>query len=98
ESQSAEKALHKLTTERAEKQEALTVAREELALLERLAMQAADCAAAAEQVCIAEREVARIRKMDCDVDAAQARVASLLEDIAKAEQALQAARERYAAA
>ena len=93
-SQGTEKHLRELTEKRAERQEALDGARDDLAVFERLALQAASCAAAAEQVRLAEEEVKRITKIGTDVQAAELKLAELGKKMAQAEKALQAAREQ----
>ena len=93
-SQGTEKLLRELTEKRAERQEALDGARDDLAVFERLALQAASCAAAAEQVRLAEEVVKRIQKIGTDVQAAELKLAELGKKMAQAEKALQAAREQ----
>jgi energy-coupling factor transporter ATP-binding protein EcfA2 len=97
-SQSAEKSLQDLTTRRAEKQESLAAAADELAALERFALQAANRAAAEDQVCLTQQEVARIQKIGAEVEAAEVTVARLIQTIEEAKQALEAAQSREAKA
>ena len=93
-SQGAERLLRELTETRALRQNALDVERERAAVLQRLAIQAADCEAAAEQVRIAEDRLKRIRDIDMDVKAAGQRLAELGRKLDAAGKTLEAARKQ----
>ena len=67
ESEGAERQLRELTDRRAQKQEALAVATDLVANLERLASQATCRSVAAEQVRIAEEDVLRIQRIGTEV-------------------------------
>jgi hypothetical protein len=90
-SEGVERQLRDLTARRGQREEAVAAATERLATLERLAVQAADLGAAAEQVSLARAEVQRIHTMDSDVTAAESRVDDLARRMEVAEQALKVA-------
>jgi len=94
ESEGAERQLRELAERRAQKQETLAVATDLVANLERLATQAACRSVGAEQVRLAQEEVARIRRIGTEVDAAERKVAELVRKIVEAEQALKVARDQ----
>ena len=98
ESEGAERQLRELTERRVQKQETLAGAKALAERLEGLASQATCRAAAAEQVRLAQDEVARIRSIGTDVVAAESKVAELVGKIAEAENALRVARDRQAEA
>jgi hypothetical protein len=77
-SEGAENLLRDLIEKRGRRQEALATATEQVVLLERLAVQAADRAAAAEQVRCAQEEVQRILKLSKDVEEAERKAKDLL--------------------
>jgi len=87
-SEGAEKLLQVLNEKRAQKQEALAGATERAAMLGRLATQAADRAAAAEQVRLAQEAVQRIRKLGIDVEEAEQKSKELLRTENEAKEAL----------
>jgi hypothetical protein len=91
-SEGAEKLLRGLIETRGQRQEALASATERLTILERLANQAADRAAAAEGVRIAQDEVLRIRKLGREVDEAAREDKALLGKEEEARQALSVAK------
>jgi hypothetical protein len=97
-SQGAEKHLRELMERRAQQQDALGVVRDHAAVLERLASQALNCAAAAEQVRLAEEEVKRIKKIEMDVQSAESTLADLARKMTGAEQTLRTARAQQVAA
>ena len=76
----------------------MATATERLATLERLAAEAADLAAAAEQVRLAREEVLRIQTIGSDVDAAERSVEDLARKMEAAEQALKVAQVQQAEA
>src|SRR5688572_3846292 len=94
ESQSVEQHLQALTARRTAAEERTAAAADEVALVERLARETADVAFALEQVRQAEREVARIQKMDADIAAAEQVLTTLGRARADAEEALATARLR----
>lgn len=98
ESEGAERQLRELTERRVQKQETLAGAKALAERLEGLASQATCRAAAAEQVRLAQDEVARIRSIGTDVVAAESKVAELVGKIAEAENALRVTRDRQAEA
>jgi DNA repair exonuclease SbcCD ATPase subunit len=83
--------LRDLTAERDRREEALAGATEQLALLERLAQQAADRLIAAEEVERARQEVSRIEKIATDVAAAEQTVENLAVQMQAAQRALDTA-------
>jgi DNA repair exonuclease SbcCD ATPase subunit len=91
-SEGAERQLRELTDRRSRKQEALAVAIELVANLDKLAAQATCRSTAAEQVRLAQEDVRRIQKIGTDVKAAEQEVAKLFGKITQAEQTLTAAR------
>ena len=93
-SEGTERQLRELADRRAEKQEALALATEAVANLERLASQATCRAVTAEQVRLAQEEVLRIRKIGTEVETAEHEVAKLLRMITEAEQVQNAVRVR----
>ena len=93
-SEGAEKLLRDLIVKRQQRQEALTIAAERLLTLERLAMQSADCDAAAEQVRLAQEEVQRIRKIGMDVEEAERKAKDLLRKEEEARTAVAVAQEQ----
>ena len=101
ESEGAERQLRELTERRTLKQEALAVATDFVANLERLASQATCRSAAAEQVRMAEEDVLRIKRIGTEVAMAEREIAELAGEISTSEQALSVARsqqvEAYAA-
>src|SRR5207247_10484654 len=90
-SEGAEKLLQVLNEKRSQRQEALAVAKERAIIVERLAMQAADRAAASEQVRLLQEWVQRIRKLGTDVEEAEQKSKELLSSEEKARQALRGA-------
>jgi DNA repair exonuclease SbcCD ATPase subunit len=78
ESEGAENSLRDLIEKRGKQQEALATATDQVLLLERLALQAADRAAAAEQVRCAQEEVQRILTLSKDVEEAERKAKDLL--------------------
>ena len=97
-SEGVEKQLRDLTAKRGQREEAVAATTERLATLERLAAQAADLAAAAEQVRLAREEVLRIQTIGSDVDAAERSVGDLGRKMEAAEQALKVAQVQQAEA
>jgi hypothetical protein len=97
-SDGAERQLRELTDRRAQKQEALAVATELVANLDKLAAQATCRSVAAEQVRLAQEDVLRIQKIGIDAETAEREVAKLLEKITETEKALKAARDQQEAA
>jgi hypothetical protein len=97
-SEGAERQLRELADRRMLKQEALAVAANLVASLEALASQATCRSAAAEQVCMAEEDVLRIKRIGTEVATAEREVVALAAKITEAEQALTLARGRQAAA
>jgi hypothetical protein len=87
-SESVEAQLRELTARRAGHEETVAIARSRLDLLERLAVQAAALAAAAEQVRVAREGVARIHKIEVDVKTAEASVKDLARKEKDAQRAL----------
>src|SRR5437773_3111729 len=77
-SEGAEKLLQALNEKRTQRQEALAVAAEHATTLERLAIQAADRTAAAEQVRLAHENVQRILKIKMDVEETEQKSSELL--------------------
>jgi energy-coupling factor transporter ATP-binding protein EcfA2 len=98
ESEGAERQLRDLTDRRAQRQETLAAAATVVASLEQLASQATCRSVAAEQVRIAQEEVARIRRTGAEVEIGERKVAELVRKITEAEQALQVARDQQAKA
>src|SRR5579863_2543238 len=98
ESEGAERQLRELTERRVQKQETFAVAKALAERLEGLASQATCRAAAAEQIRLAQEDVARIRSIGTDVVTAESKVAELVGKIAEAEKALRVARDRQAEA
>lgn len=94
ESEGAERQLRDLTERRALKQEALAVASDLVADLERLASQASCRSAAAEQVRIAEEDVLHIKRIGTEVATTEREVAELAGKISASEQVLSVARDR----
>ena len=94
ESEGAERQLRDLTERRALKQEALAVATDLVADLERLASQASCRSAAAEQVRIAEEDVLHIKRIGTEVATTEREVAELAGKISASEQVLSVARDR----
>src|SRR5271156_3119378 len=90
-SEGAERQVRELSDRRVQRQEALAVATELVAKLERLASQATCRSVAAEQVRLAQEEVQRIRRIGSEVEAAERKVPELVRKITEAEQALKAA-------
>ncbi len=90
-SEGVEKQLRDLTVKRGQREEAVAAAVFRLATLKRLAAQAAELHAAAEQVGVAREEVLRIQKISSDVDAAERSVQDLAQKLEAAEQALKVA-------
>ena len=97
-SEGAERQLRELTDRRARKQEALAVATDLVADLDKLAEQAMCRLVAAEQVRLAQEDVLRIQKMGSDAETAEREVAKLFGKITEAENALKAARRKQEAA
>jgi DNA repair exonuclease SbcCD ATPase subunit len=91
-SEGAERQLRELTDRRTKKQEAVAVANDLVANLDRLAAQATCRSVAAEQVRLAQEDVQRIQKIGTDVEAAERKVGELNRKITEAEEALNAAR------
>ena len=98
ESEGAERQLRELADRRVLKQEALAVATNLVADVERLASQAICRSAAAEQVRIAEEDVLRIKKIGTEVVTTESEVTALAAKISEAEQALTLARGRQVVA
>ena len=94
ESEGAERQLRDLTDRRVQRQETLAAAAAVVASLEQLASQATCRSVAAEQVRIAQEEVARIRRIGTEVEIGERKVAELVRKITEAEQALQVARDQ----
>jgi AAA domain-containing protein len=92
ESEGTERQVRELTEWRALKQEALAVATDLVASLERLASQATCRSDAAEQVRMAEEDVLRIKRIRTDVATAERELAELAGKISISEQALSVAR------
>jgi hypothetical protein len=93
-SEGAERQLRDLTDRRAQRQEALAVAIDLIANLDRLASLATCRSIAAEQVRLAQEDVLRIQKIRTEVETAEREIAELVGKIKEAEQALNAARGR----
>src|SRR6516162_6124679 len=93
-SEGAERQLRELTDRRTKKQEAVAVANDLVANLDRLAAQATCRSVAAEQVRLAQEDVQRIQKIGTDVEAAEREVAKLFGKITEAENGLKAARSK----
>jgi len=91
-SEGAERQLRELTDRRTVKQEAVAVANELVANLDRLATQATCRSVAAEQVRLAQENVQRIQKIGTDVQTAEQKIGELNGKITEAENALSAAR------
>ncbi len=87
-SEGVEAHLRDLTTQRGQREEAVAAATERLAVLQRLAAQAADQSIAAEEVELARQEVLRIQKIASDVAEAESSVEHLAGEMDAAEQAL----------
>ena len=94
ESEGAERQLRDLTDRRVQRQETLAAAAAVVASLEQLASQATCRSVAAEQVRIAQEEVARIRRTGTEVEIGERKVAELVRKITEAEQALQVVRDQ----
>ena len=93
-SEGAERQLRELTDRRTQKQETLAAATALVENLERLASQATCRSVSAEQVQLAQEEVARIRRTGTEVEIGERKVAELVRKITEAEQALQVARDQ----
>lgn len=91
-SEGAERQLRELTDRRTVKQEAVAVANEFVANLDRLATQATCRSVAAEQVRLAQENVQRIQKIGTDVQTAERKIGELNGKVTEAEKALSAAR------
>jgi hypothetical protein len=87
-SEGAEALLRELFQNRDEKRETLSRARDEVAILERLATQAADRSAAAELVRCAEQEVERILSLACEIAEGEAKAQVLLSQVEEAKRAV----------
>ena len=83
-SEGAEALLRELFQNRYEKREALASASDEVAILERLATQAADRSAAAEQVRCAEQEVERILSLAREIKEGETKARVLLSQVEEA--------------
>ncbi len=91
-SEGAERQLRELTDRRTVKQEAVAVANDLVANLDRLVTQATCRSVAAEQVRLAQENAQRIQKIGADVQTAERKIGELNGKIAEAEKALSAAR------
>jgi chromosome segregation ATPase len=89
-SEGVEARLRDLTAQRGQREEALAAATERLAVLQRLAAQAADRRIAAEEVELARQDVLRIQKIGSDVAEAERSVEHLAGQMDAAEQVLSA--------
>jgi len=98
ESEGVEQQLRDLTSKRGQREEAVAVAMEQRATLERLAAQAAALGAAAEAVEHARQEVLRIQGIGAEVAAAELNVADLAQAMDAAEQAWRTAQAQQAEA
>ena len=94
ESEGAERQLRDLTDKRVQRQETLAAAAAVVASLEQLASQATCRSVAAEQVRIAQEEVARIRRTGTEVEIGERKATELVRKITEAERALQVARDQ----
>ena len=93
-SDGAERQLRDLSDRRSRKQDEFAVLTDRVAQLEKLAAQATDRAAAAEQVRLAREDVRRIEKLGQDADAAALKFAGWSQQMTAAEGRLKAAQER----
>jgi hypothetical protein len=89
-SEGVEARLRDLTAQRGQREEAVAAATERLAVLQRLAAQAADRRIAAEEVELARQDVLRIQKIGSDVAEAERSVEHLAGQMDAAEQVLSA--------
>ncbi|HLJ89957.1 MAG TPA: AAA family ATPase [Candidatus Angelobacter sp.] len=80
-SEGAEALLRELFQNRDERREALTIAREQVSIIEKLAAQAADRSAAAELVRCAEQEVERILSLAREIQEGEAKAQFLLSQV-----------------
>jgi hypothetical protein len=90
-SEGVERLLRDLTSKRGHREEAVASAMERRSTLERLAAQAADLRAAAEEVDLARQEVLRIQTIGSEVVAAERSVGDLAQAMEAAEQVLRTA-------
>ncbi len=97
-SEGVEKQLRDLTATRGQREEAVAIATERVATLERLAALAADLAATAEEVGLAREEVLRIQTIRSHVDAAERSVEDLARSTEAAEHVLKVAQVQQAEA
>lgn len=97
-SEGAETLLRDLLQKRDEKRETLATATEEVALLERLATQAANCSAAAEVVRCANEEVHRILEISRDIEEGETKAKSLLSKVEEARDAVVVSQNKQAEA
>ena len=92
-SEGAEALLRKLFQNRHEKREALARASDEVAILEKLATQAADRSAAAELVRCVEQEVERILSLSREIEEGEAKAQVLLSQVEEAKGAVATAQQ-----
>jgi hypothetical protein len=97
-SEGAETLLRDLLQKRDEKRESLETAAEQVALLEQLATQAANCSAAAELVRCADEEVERILTISRDIEEGETKAKSLLSQVEEARGAIAIAQNKHAEA
>ena len=93
-SESAERQLRELSDRRSLKQDELARLTQRIAQVEKLAAQAADRAAAAEQVRLSREDVLRIERLGQDTDAAALKLTGLVQQMNAAEGKLKAAQEQ----